>query len=91
MIYFDGIIYSWQKEGGVYRYFQKLISSLPSRGVDAKVLLPKPHLKPGHHSALVRKTFSVLHKIRLERFFKKVSKGVFHSTYFTTYKKSWSW
>ncbi len=42
MVYFDGVIYSWQKGGGVHRYFQKLISFTASKGIDTTLLLQEP-------------------------------------------------
>lgn len=43
MIHFDGIIFSWQKGGGVYRYFKELMKGLGEAGVPATLYLPKPH------------------------------------------------
>lgn len=97
MIYFDGIIYSWQKGGGVYRYFQKLISFVSDKGIDSTLLLQRPfrgvpheqsknlRLKEIGTSLLPRKLASPLNKALIESFVKNISKGIFHSTYYTTY------
>lgn len=48
-IYFDGIIYSWQKGGGVHRYFTELINQLVDK-TDICLIMPEPNygvsLKP---------------------------------------------
>jgi glycosyltransferase involved in cell wall biosynthesis len=107
MIHFDGIIFSWQKGGGVHRYFQELISRLGSAGIGSTVYLQKPNLGfpvaasedmtirhvgiapdrlSGRTLGFVRKILSPINKMLMGRVLGHVSGGVFHSTYFTTYK-----
>ena len=48
-IYFDGIIYSWQKGGGVHRYFTKIINCFADKA-DVRLIMSEPNygvlLKP---------------------------------------------
>ncbi|GEM_PF-670676 len=48
-IYFDGLIYGWQKGGGIHRYFTELINRFSNRA-DIHLIMPEPHydvsLKP---------------------------------------------
>ncbi len=104
-IFFDGIIYSWQKGGGVYRYFEEIIAEccnrknlevtllihLPSYVIPAKKnilfthILKSPYV-PWFSFKLLRKLLSPMNKMGLERYFKERENGIFHSTYYTTYK-----
>lgn len=103
-IYFDGIIYSWQRGGGVYRYFEEIITRaglcgecdpvvlahIPSYmymiskkvGVRVMHVFPPP---PASIFPLLRKALSVLNRITLGLYFSRITQGVFHSTYYTTY------
>ncbi len=102
-IYFDGIIYGWQKGGGVHRYFTELMSRLEGK-VDVNLIMPEPSYDASfsvgikkifvfggsfHASAryfsLVRKLMSLVNKIMFNIFFSKIKKGIFYSTYYTTY------
>lgn len=104
-IYFDGVIYSWQKGGGVYNYIEEIISrSGKNKELEVNLLVSAPSHKitekkgvsikyityigkiPDFIFKLVRKLMFPINKVLSERYFKKVRDGVFHSTYYTTYK-----
>lgn len=104
-IYFDGIIYSWQKGGGVHRYFTELIERF-SKNKTLKIILliQEPNYSINFEDAEIkkikcfikwtdktfkylRKFFSLINKLRLNNFFKDIDTGIFHSTYYTTYRK----
>lgn len=104
-IYFDGIIYSWQTGGGVYRYFEEIIKRCAKqKDIGATLVLQVPtygttHKKsisiksviplgaiPSLFFGIMRKILSPVNRILLENYFKNISTGVFHSTYYTTYK-----
>lgn len=45
-IYFDGIIYSWQKSGGVYRYFNEIITGCSkNNNTETILLIQEPNYK----------------------------------------------
>lgn len=103
-IYFDGIIYSWQKNGGIHMYIEELLMlAKQKKGIDATLLLHTPshpintksaitihrmcniRYVPAKLFSIFRKCMSPINKFLLERYFKKITQGIFHSTYYTTY------
>jgi len=103
-IYFDGLIYSWQKGGGVHRYFTELMNRLADQA-DVRLIMPEPNYGAPLKSEVkvssvfgrpwsvpawcfkpVRKILSPINKIMFNRYFSKISEGVFYSTYYTSYK-----
>ncbi|MEI6191054.1 MAG: glycosyltransferase family 1 protein [bacterium] len=104
-IYFDGAIYSWQKGGGIYKYFDEILNYCgKDKGLETTLLMPTPIHKtpdiknvsikyltplrkvPGFIFEPVRKIMSPINRLFFEKYFKRVDAGVFHSTYYTTYK-----
>ena len=104
-VFFDGMIYSWQKEGGIHRYSEELINECgknkemettllirlpsyyisPKKGVVIKNIAYFRYV-PDFLFSIFRKIFSPINKILFENYFRKISAGIFHSTYYTTYK-----
>lgn len=103
-IYFDGVLYSWGRTGGVLRYFGELIKYLskknnvtvvmrePNYGLDLPSNVNVVNVKlfgikwPDFLVGYVRKIFTPFNNYKVNKYFSRISDGVFHSTYFTTYK-----
>jgi len=106
-VYFDGIIYSWQKTGGIVRYFNELMPRVAAAdNTEAELVLREPHFNSYPKTAKLRaravkhypfvngavslkyfrKILSPVNKYFMGRYFGGVRQGVFHSTYYTTYK-----
>lgn len=103
-VYFDGIIYSWQKGGGVHIYIEELIQKC-SENIDVDPILlrhlPSYNIKqrarvrtknilgiryvPNFLFTLFRKILSPINKMLINKYFKNIHSGIFHSTYYTTY------
>lgn len=103
-IYFDGIIYSWQKNGGgISRYFSEIIKKCSGvKEIHATLLLSKPFYevsfknisiqKIGCYPFLnekgflyIKKIFFYINRFFINKYFKNINEGIFHSTYYTTY------
>lgn len=106
-VYYDGIIYSWQETGGVWRYCNELIlGASKNNDVEPILLLRTPSFSSfpnaknirvckvfnqrlsnlGKAYGIGRKALAPLNQILLERYFSHVSSGVFHSTYYSTFR-----
>ena len=101
-VYFDGILYSWVEHGGIVRYFNELYKNfstditpsvlfhtphptitLPER-VNTKDLLRLPIVPLPKN--LQRRLYKPLNTYVFEKYFQTKTDGVFHSTYYSTYK-----
>lgn len=100
-INFDGLIYSWQRGGGIRRYYNELLLGLVNKGVEVNLFLPEPHysfvkdnrIKTTHGFPICLPAVSMkslrrimnIYNIIKASSFFRMRGDIFHSTYYSYY------